>query len=125
MEPIVNPWLIYLIDVVGSLDFATGLLAASAFVGYVSVRIFRWSDEEWSDKDTRLWRSCSQIFLPILIVSAIMNIILPARKTMIAMVVAQRVTADNISSVVGDANSVRTAIKQDIIEIIQAVEKDK
>jgi len=130
MEPIVSPWFIYLIMVIGSIKtlliVGAGVLGGAAFVLFIVgiIEIDSAYDED-EKKKARIIRDKSKKFiLPFLIV-LVLAILTPSRNTVIAMYVTKFVTTDNITKAIEGGGNFKDVVKKDIIEIIEAMKGEK
>ena len=107
MEPIINPWIFYVINVVCNLHFITGLLGTLSF-GAIIVLVIYWvftSDNKWDEsakenkKLAAKWAKRLGVFF---IVDTAIGIFIPSKETMITMLVSNYVTPDNIQIVQGN-----------------------
>jgi len=130
MEPIISPWFIYLVMVIGSvkalLIIGAVVLGGTVFalfvVGLIELDCAYDEDEK---KKPRIIRDKSKKFiLPFLIV-LVLSIFVPSKKTVIAMYVANFVTTDNITKAIEAGGNFKDVIKKDIIEIIETVKGEK
>lgn len=112
MEPIVSPWLVYLFSVASSISGIAMVLSAVAGVAVVLVFMFGWL--EGDVEAIRLGKMLAVRVLPVALVVAALT---PSRETIIAMAVAQHVTADNVSTA-------REQIVGDVIKIIDAIKEN-
>lgn len=102
MEPIISPWLIWIISTLDGLESLCKFLAlASVFATFVSISY--WIEDELSGK------------VPIIIgiialVFAIIVIIIPSRTDMLTMLTLQYITPDNI-----------TLVQDNIVDFVQKV----
>ena len=110
MEPIVSPWLIYVIMQAG--NFVRGCFLTSLGLFFFTL-VLSVSREKLAIK----WAIPMVIFFLIALV-------IPTKNTIIAMIAAKHITRDNISQGVGIANRVKEDIKTDIIDIIEALSAD-
>lgn len=127
MNPIVSPFFIYLLGVVDAICETAeaiaviGLLASIvAIAGYLICR----DSDEYEDYIPN-WKRAVKITVPILVISSIIFIFTPTRKTLIGMVVAKHVTTNNIESLIDASKDVKDELKADIIEIIESISGEK
>lgn len=126
MEPVISPWIIYLLGVCDNLEVALLvfiILAGLLTVGVSFATLVAHSEEEeWRG----LFHYAKTAFV-FLIIFSVLRVSMPSRKTLICMVVANEITEDRVSLVAnktGEAvGSVREIIKKDIIDIILATKK--
>lgn len=97
--PVISPWLFYVIELLGNLNFMVGtvcfisvaLLATALFIYAME------SDSCYSSEN--LLKGCkkiSKISIISLIISSVMCIAIPSKDTMYKMLVAKYVTYENI-----------------------------
>lgn len=100
MEPIISPWLIYSLSIVGNLwrlcAFVAGVSLAVAFV--IRIEIGDTYDERSLEKYNR-WLKIS---IALGIIFGLLAFFLPTRETYIAMIAASYATTDNIQAVQGN-----------------------
>lgn len=107
MEPIINPWIFYVINVICNLHFITGLLGTLSF-GAIIVLVIYWvftSDDKWNEsakENKRLAAKWAKRLGVFFIVDTAIGIFIPSKETMITMLVSNYVTPDNIQIVQGN-----------------------
>ena len=107
MEPIINPWIFYVINVVCNLHFITGLLGTLSF-GAIIVLVIYWvftSDDKWNEsakENKRLAAKWAKRLGVFFIVDTAIGVFIPSKETMITMLVSNYVTPDNIQAVQGN-----------------------
>ena len=96
MEPIINPWIFYLIDVIGKLQGALMFLCGAMGIALMLMILSFLTEDEsfdiFSTKRNILFKRISICF----VISAILCIITPSRATMYKMVAASFITPNNI-----------------------------
>lgn len=107
MEPIINPWIFYVINVVCNLHFITGLLGTLSF-GAIIVLVIYWvftSDNKWDEsakENKRLAAKWAKRLGVFFIIDTAVGVFIPSKETMITMLVSNYVTPDNIQMVQGN-----------------------
>ena len=107
MEPIITPWIFYVINVICNLHFITGLLGTLSF-GAIIVLVIYWvftSDDKWNEsakENKRLAAKWAKRLGVFFIVDTAIGIFIPSKETMITMLVSNYVTPDNIQIVQGN-----------------------
>jgi predicted MFS family arabinose efflux permease len=96
MEPIINPWIIYCIDVIHSLCVVSVLAIAVSVIGILVV--LGNSSPTVSEDEKKIVKA----FFKVLLASVLLLIILPSKNTMLTMLALQYVTPDNIQIVQGN-----------------------
>lgn len=104
MEPIINPWFFYFIDIGDSLD--TLALTIAVITGIIWVGLWiaasimidecRTLTENMQNKYIRFCWKKGKLFMIIMIVTAIIGIAIPSKSAMVEMAVMQQVTPNNI-----------------------------
>jgi len=128
MEPIISPWLVYLLGVVNgvSTTFVTiavisgVILAILLLAGVIQIMIGLDYGEE--DEDYIRGKACISAVKKhvwVFIVTLFLAVIIPSRNTIIGMIAAKNITRDNIASVIKAGKSVKDEIKSDIADIIK------
>jgi hypothetical protein len=117
MDYIVSPWLIYLcgvsegfqclLVVLGILGLTLGIPACMGFPGTIEYRK-------------------KFLFIPITaLVLVFLAILVPSKETMLQMLVAKNLTYTNADKIVKEGKVLKDELKQDVIDIILAVNKEK
>lgn len=102
MNPIINPWWFYLIDIVGKLEFVSIFVFVIGVIPLVIVGLVY-----ALDRDCMLEKEQEQVkkFLKVLVVSIIISSIacavIPSKGTVYAMMAAKQITPNNIEVVGG------------------------
>ena len=130
MTPIISPWFIYVIMVADSIKTLVTVGAicfgVTAFVllivGIIEVEC-AW-DEKERKKGKSIRDNSRQCVLPFL-VSLVLAIFIPSKSTIIAMYVTQFVTTDNVTKAIEAGGNFKDVIKEDIIEIIEAMKGEE
>lgn len=102
-EPIINPWIFYAADVIGSINLVINVFVwilciatAIAFSDYMSNRNL------YKEAETIQNRKTFHSLLKIFIVVTILNIMIPSQNTFYKMIATSYVTPANIE-IVGDS----------------------
>ncbi len=132
MEPIISPWLIYLlsfIDAIKTFMVVSTVLVGIALGGYLIV--FAMSrDRVLFEDDTRevvdsLGKRYFLKAIATFLLMFFLAITIPNRNTVIAMLVAQNITPNNINKVVKKGEALKDSIKKDVLDILTAIQKGK
>ena len=104
MEPIINPWFFYFIDIGDSLD--TLALTIAVITGIIWVGLWIAASimidkrctltENMQNKYIRFCWKKGKFFMIIMIITAIIEIAIPSKSAMVEMAVMQQVTPNNI-----------------------------
>lgn len=95
MEPIISPWIVYIIDILSSFYIISWLVALVGFFALIFFPIV--ADIEGMDKD-RIIKYEKRIGA-VFIISTLLWVFIPSQRTMLTMLVLQYTTPDNISLV--------------------------
>ena len=139
MEPIISPWFIYGLSVVGALrgiglaiSVISGIILTITWVGWL------WSISELDDyrekennQKITYWQKYVDVYknlrnktTPLFIIAVFLAMCVPSRNTLIGMVVTNHITYDRLNSMVDAGKSVKDEVKNDIIELIEALKGD-
>lgn len=120
MEPIVSPWLVYLIM---QLDALTGALVIIGGIASVSLVI---GGIGFSMDDHR--GGCIRIMkysICVVITTLLLGVTIPSRDSAVAIIAAQHITKDNITASADVVRRVRDEVKGDIVEILRELTNEK
>lgn len=97
MEPIINPWIVYGIDVINKLSVVAFLTVIISIIGML---IFVMNDSTYGndEQENRVFK----ILVIVLLVATVFLVILPSKDTMLTMLALHYVTPDNIQAVQGN-----------------------
>ncbi len=110
MEPIINPWIVYGIDVISKLSVVAFITVIASLVGML---IFAMNDSTYGndEQENRIFK----ILLIVFLVATVFLVILPSKDTMLTMLALHYVTPDNIQAVQGNivdfVNQIAHAVK--------------
>lgn len=114
MEPVINPWLFYLIEladglklVFGGLGFAIGVVII--LMGQIE------SDCTYEENVKKKCRKNKKIGLAVLLVGCFVCVLIPSSDTLIKMVIAKNVTYDTVDA----AKDVVVQVYNDILALFQ------
>ena len=108
MDPIVNPWLIYLISVINSIRifaFILGLVFSiplliyfvSDFFNYINENIlFPYQLDEYEELKKRNAKQIKKYFI-LCLTFILIGLLIPSKETLITMLIANVITPDNIN----------------------------
>lgn len=108
MDPIVNPWLIYLISVINSIRifaFILGLVFSiplliyfvSDFFNYINEDIlFPYQLDEYEELKKRNSKQIKKYFI-LCLTFILVGLLIPSKETLITMLIANVITPDNIN----------------------------
>lgn len=99
MEPIINPWLIYAVNMCG--DFKVlAMMAAIIFV--FPIVILGIECTMVSESDKKLYMKIEKYLIGIFFVLLFIATVIPTKETCLAMLAAYYITPDNIQAVQGN-----------------------
>ena len=119
MEPIVNPWLIYLVSII---EHLRNLFGAINFIVltldiFIVVGVFIEADDAISvfyNREEKKIRPIFKLLITLSIISPLLTIFIPTKETIIAMYIANMITPDNLNF----ANEVFKSNLKDYMDII-------
>lgn len=119
MEPIVNPWLIYLASIVENLRTFFGTISFIVLVLDVIIimGIFIEGDDAidvFYNQEEKKIKSISKLLIALSIICPLLSVFIPSKETIIAMYIANIVTPDNLNI----ANEIFKSNLKDYIDII-------
>ena len=119
MEPIVNPWLIYLASIVENLRTFFGTISFIVFVLDVIIimGIFIEGDDAidvFYNQEEKKIKSISKLLIALSIICPLLSVFIPTKETIIAMYIANIITPDNLNI----ANEIFKNNLKDYIDII-------
>ena len=117
MEPIISPWTIYLINLTYNISqLLLGITVICSALSFGAILVTILSDDEY-EAEEKLCNKCTKFLkygIPTIFIAITINTFIPSRDTMIAMVVSNYITPDNLHG----ANEAIKANLQDYINII-------
>lgn len=96
---VINPWLFYVIELLGNLNFVTGVACfISGILLVVALFVYAMESDSCYPSESLLkgCKKISKISIISLIISSVMCIAIPSEDTMYKMLVAKYVTYENI-----------------------------
>lgn len=127
MNPIISPWLIYLINVLSGLKiFFIVTVVAAIFVGIGSVICFLIviggpyydKDDEKDQNKILNIKKCFKKSVVGLIISALLVVIIPSKDTMYTMLALDNLTTDNIQAIGKTGKDVIDYVSDQIDKIV-------
>lgn len=114
MEPVINPWLFYLIELVDGLKLAFGGLGFA--IGLVLIISGQFDSDCTCDENVKKkFRKKKKIGLAILLVGCFVCVLIPSSDTLIKMTIAKNVTYDAVDA----AKDVVAQVYNDILALFQ------
>ena len=119
MEPIVNPWLIYLASIVENLRTFFGTISFIVLVLDVIIimGIFIEGNDAidvFYNQEEKKIKSISKLLIALSIICPLLSVFIPTKETIIAMYIANIITPDNLNI----ANEIFKSNLKDYIDII-------
>lgn len=114
MEPVISPWVFYLIDVASDLKWGAlifGVIVGFIFIMYGSSLL----DEECTKDEKKYAIKKMKTGIAILIIGFTLFLIVPSSETVMKMVVAKNVTYDTVNT----AKDVVVQVYNDILALFQ------
>lgn len=114
MEPVINPWLFYFIEVADSLKFAFGALGV--VIGLVFIAA--WLIEgycAYGENEKKKCQKHKKIGFTVLLVGCFVCALIPSSDTLIKMTIAKNVTYDAVDA----AKDVVIQVYNDILALFQ------
>lgn len=127
MNPIINPWSIYLINVLSGLkNFFIAAVVAAIFVGIGSAIYFLtviadpyYDEDDEKDQNKILnIKKCFKKSIVGLIISALLVVITPSKDTMYTMLALDNLTTDNIQAIGKTGKDVIDYVSDQIDKIV-------
>lgn len=127
MNPIINPWSIYLINVLSGLkNFFIAAVVAAIFVGigiaiyFLTVIANPYYDEDDEKDQNKILniKKCFKKSVVGLIISALLVVIAPSKDTMYTMLALDNLTTDNIQAIGKTGKDVIDYVSDQIDKIV-------
>ena len=106
MEPIISPWLIYIVDVASTIKVVSMIVMLLGIVAVILFPIFA----DVADVQEEILVKYKKLLCVVITIALLLLIFIPAKTTLLAMLVLQYTTPDNIS-----------LVQDNIIDFIQKV----
>lgn len=126
-EPIINPWLFYLADVVSALKVILLVLSIGLVIGSL-VYLTVWnennefkSDSEENIKLRKTWLKGAKMCLISAIITFIVGMMVPKEKTLYAMAIASALTPDTVQLIYDKTGETATDILNGGAELIEDI----
>lgn len=114
MQPIISPWIIYAISVVGKLGLILYILTFVSICAVCLIALFILVDGPL-EYDRKKLNKIVRSFIITLAIIVPMNVILPSQKTIMIMVGTRMITKDNVQN----SKAVIEKVYGDIVDIIK------
>ncbi len=118
MEPIINPWLFYLMSIVDSVKLLSILV--TVVIGAI---LLVWGIRYYSDyEDIPPIKTCT-CFGSLFLFFLMLSVFVPTESTVMKMIICKNITYERTEKALKVGKELHGTLKQDIIEIIQEVAK--
>lgn len=120
MEPIISPWLVYLISTLTPIKgfFATATIILLAIIFFTI--LFNFIEEDSMDRiydsETKKLDSSFKKLIILTVISAILAVLVPTKETVVTMYIANMITPDNLNL----ANDMFKSNLKDYLNIINS-----
>jgi hypothetical protein len=118
-EPIISPWIIYLIDVAHAVESLA--MAGATAAGVACVVLLFGVTFDSDDEFGALGRKYVKRVAAALAACLLVLLLAPSRAALVGMVVANEVTYERVEGAGELAGKAREAVRHDVLEIIEAV----
>lgn len=115
-EPIINPWLFYLADLVYALKVVLLVLSIGLTIGSL-LYLFAWYDNREYSPNTeeniklrKTWLKGSKICIISAVITFMVGMIVPTKKTLYAMAIASTLTPDTVQLIYNKTGETATDI---------------
>lgn len=114
MEPVINPWVFYLID--GAITLKWGALIFGIVIGLILLARGVWSIEiTYSEEEGKSAKKKMKTGTTICIIGIVLFLIVPSSETVMKMIIAKNVTYDAVDA----AKDVVVQVYNDILALFQ------
>ena len=126
-EPIINPWLFYLTDLVSALKvtliiLSNGLVIGSLFYLYIWYENNKFNrDSEENIKLRKTWLKGAKMCLISAIITFIVGMMVPKERTLYAMAIASALTPDTVQLIYDKTGETATDILNGGAELIEDI----
>ena len=126
MEPIISPWAIYFMGIADTAKIVCGVVGGitgvATIISFIVAAFERYySGKEKGTEASRMGRR----FLIFALIFVPLSILIPDRTTVMGMIIAQNITAQNIEKAAEAGKIVKDELKRDILEIIDAIQNEE
>ena len=116
-HPVISPWIIYLISVLGNLGIVVATLTIVMGVATVASLIIFFSENDIEDFKEH-WKIFAGMITAFIFIT-IIAILIPSRNEMYAMVVANEITYERVNKILGSGKDLRQQLLEDASFVIQ------
>ena len=127
-EPIVSPFLIYLLGIADTISTTLLVFFGIATFGFlIAIGCWFYIRSEYDDNDDE-WKTgkfALRVSLVSMIVFGLSGMFFPNKNTIIAMVVAKNITPNTIETISQTGKNIKNELKQDILELIEKIQNNQ
>lgn len=97
MKPIINPWLFYLVDVIGNFKTACFVLTLLIVIGFGAITIIEIGEvaDELELDEAKVIKNLKKMAIVVVLLITF-NMLLPSKQTCYQMMIASQVTEENV-----------------------------
>lgn len=97
MTPIINPWLFYLVDVIGNFKSACFVLILLIVIGFGAITLIEIGEaaDELELDEAKVIKNLKKMAIVVVLLMTF-NMLLPSKKTCYQMMIASQITDNNI-----------------------------
>lgn len=97
MTPIINPWMFYLVDVIGNFKQACFVLILLIVIGFGAITLIEIGEaaDELELDEAKVIKSLKKMAIVVVLLITF-NMFLPSKKTCYQMMIASQVTEENV-----------------------------
>lgn len=97
MKPIINPWLFYLVDVIGNFKSACFVLILLIVIGFGVITLIEIGEaaDELELDEAKVIKNLKKMAIVVVLLMTF-NMLLPSKKTCYQMMIASQITDNNI-----------------------------
>lgn len=121
MEPIINPWFFYWIEVVNGLAGFFVVMMVLPVLFTIAFIVASVDEEEFERKV----KKCLLITIPIFFIGMFGLIFMPTSDTLIKMKLAEHATPDKIKQIIEYGDTIKDELKKDVIDILRESKKEE
>lgn len=126
-EPIINPWLFYLADVVSALKVTLIILSIGLVIGSL-LYLYMWYENNKFNRDSeeniklrKTWLKGAKMCLISAIITFIVGMMVPKERTLYAMAIASALTPDTVQLIYDKTGEAATDILNGGAELIEDI----
>ena len=126
-EPIINPWLFYLADLVSALQVTLIILSIGLVIGSL-LYLYMWYENNEFNRDSeeniklrKTWLKGAKMCLISAIITFIVGMMVPKERTLYAMAIASALTPDTVQLIYDKTGETATDILNGGAELIEDI----